>query len=161
MDNKTILCAIDFSESSIQALKWTLKMAQLTGSQVTVLFCYRLIAAADNEETLKLKKNMEHEALIKFNEIEKKIINGHAVSYQFVAEVGFFSFRIEMFMRKSPVDLLVMGNSIIQNFNEYKNLSFEQFIERSKVPVVIVPEETKECISLSVNSIFGTKQQAT
>ena len=66
-----------------------------------------------------------------------------------------------MFMRKSPVDLLVMGNSIIQNFNEYKNLSFEQFIETSKVPVVIVPEEAKEFISLSVNSIFGSRQQAT
>ena len=136
-------------------------MAQLTQAKVTVLFCYRLIAAVDEEETQDLKKNMEDEAFKKFTEIEKKIINGHAVSYRFVTEVGFFSFRIEMFMRKRPVDLLVMGNSIIQNFNEYKNLSFEQFIESCKVPVVIVPAETKECINLSVNSIFGTKQQAT
>ena len=146
MDNKTILCAIDFSESSIQALKWTLTMAQLTQAKVTVLFCYRLIAAVDEGETQNLKKNMEDEALKKFTEIEKKIINGHAVSYRFVTEVGFFSFRIEMFIRKSPVGLLVMGTSIVQNFDEYKSLSFEQFLKNSKVPVVIVPEEGKDFI---------------
>lgn len=146
MDNKTILCAIDFSESSIQALKWTLTMAQLTQAKVTVLFCYRLIAAVDEEETQDLKKNMEDEAFKKFTEIEKKIINGHAVSYRFVTEVGFFSFRIEMFIRKSPVGLLVMGTSIVQNFDEYKSLSFEQFLKNSKVPVVIVPEEGKDFI---------------
>ena len=140
MNNTTILCAIDFSESSLQALKWTLKMARLTRATVTVLFCYRLIAIGDDEETLDLKKNMENEALKKFNEIEKKLMKGQAVSYQFVTEVGFFPFRIEMFIRKSPVGLLVMGNSIIQNFDEYKNLSFEQFLKNSNVPVVIVPE---------------------
>lgn len=121
-------------------------MAQLTQAKVTVLFCYRLIAAVDEEETQDLKKNMEDEALKKFTEIEKKIINGHAVSYRFVTEVGFFSFRIEMFIRKSPVGLLVMGTSIVQNFDEYKSLSFEQFLKNSKVPVVIVPEEEKDFI---------------
>lgn len=144
--NKTILCAIDFSESSLQALRWTMKLAQLTQAQVTVLFCYRLIAAVDDAETLYLKKNMENDALKKFKEIEKKLVNGKPVSYQFVTEVGFFPFRIEMFIRKSPVNLLVLGNSIIENFNEYKNLSFEQFLKSSKIPVVIVPEGVKDLV---------------
>jgi nucleotide-binding universal stress UspA family protein len=148
MNDKTILCAIDFSKSSLQALKWTIKMAQLTKAKVTVLFCYRLITAGDDEETLHLKKNIEDEALKKFNKIEKEMINGQSVSYQFVVEVGFFSFRIEMFIRKSPVGLLVMGDSIIPNFNEYKNLNFEQFLKNSKVPVVIVSEEALDLVSL-------------
>ncbi len=148
MNKKTILCAIDFSESSLQALAWTMKLAQLTQAQVTALFCYRLIAAGDDEETLDLKKNMEMQALKKFKEIEEKLIGGKTVTYQFLTEVGFFPFRIEMFMRKSPVNLLVLGNSIIDNFNEYKKLSFEQFLKSSKVPIVIVPEETKELISI-------------
>lgn len=147
MRKKMILCAIDFSESSFRALKWTLKQAQLTQSRVTVLFCYRLIAAGEDEETLDLKRNIEHEALEKFNEIEKRLINGQAVPYQFVTEVGFFPFRIETFIRKSPVGLLVMGNSIVQNFNEYKNLSFDQFLKNSKVPVVIVPEGGKDVVN--------------
>lgn len=135
---KNILCALDFSESSLQALKWTLTMAKLTHSQITVLFCYRLIGEND-QETSDLKKNMENDAIRKFNDIEKTMIKGLDVSYEFITEVGFFSFRIETFIRKSPVGLLVMGNSIIQNFNEYKNLSFEHFLTSSKVPIVIVP----------------------
>ena len=65
MNKKTILCAIDFSESSIQALKWTMQMAQLAQAQVTVLFCYRLIAAEDDAGTLYLKKKIENDALPK------------------------------------------------------------------------------------------------
>ncbi|SRR5258708_16022427 len=148
MNNKTILCAIDFSESSLLALKWTMKMARLIQTKVTVLFCYRLIAAGDHGQTLDLKRNMEHDALKKFHEIEKKLINGKAVPYQFVTEVGFFPFRIETFIDKSPVGLLVMGNSIIQNFDEYKNLSFEQFLKNIKVPVIVVPEGSKDLISI-------------
>ena len=148
MNKKTILCAIDFSESSLHALKWTMKMAKLTHAQVTVLFCYRLIAAQDDAETLSLKKNMENEALKKFNEIEKGMDHSKTVSYQFVTEVGFYPFRIEMFIRKSPVNMLVLGNSIIDNFNEYKSLSFEQFLKSSKIPVVVVPEESKDFVSI-------------
>ncbi len=140
MSKSTILCAIDFSDSSLQALRWTLQLAELTHAQVTILFCYRLITAADNEEFLDLKKNMEDEARRKFNELERTLIDGQAVPYKFVSEVGFFSFRIEMFLRKSPVNLLVLGNSIVQNFDDHKSLPFEQFLKNCKVPVVIVPE---------------------
>lgn len=146
MNKKTILCAIDFSESSLQALKWTLNLAQLTHTQITVLFCYRLIAAGDDKETLDLKRNMENEALRKFNEIEKRVIKDRTISYRFVTEVGFFSHRIEMFIRKSPVALLVLGNSIIQDFNEYKNFSFEEFLKNNNVPVVIVPDTSLDFI---------------
>ena len=148
MNKKTILCAIDFSESSLQALKWTMRMAQLAQAQVTVLFCYRLIAAEDDPETLYLKKKIENDALKKFNDLEKKLGNGQAVPYQFITEVGFFPFRIEVFIRKSPVNLLVLGNSIVENFDEYKNLSFEQFLKDCSVPVVIVPQELKDPISI-------------
>jgi hypothetical protein len=119
-----------------------MKFAQDAQAQVTVLFCYRLIAE-DDAETMYLKKNMENEALKKFKEIEKKMLNAKGVPYQFVTEVGFFPFRIEMTIRKSPVSLLVLGNSIIENFNEYKNLSFEQFLKTCKIPVVVVPGEGK------------------
>ena len=147
MNKKTILCAMDFSESSVEALKWTLKVAQVAQAHVIFLFCYRLIAAEDDAETMNLKKNMETDALKKFKELEKKYITTKAAPYQFVTEVGFFPFRIEMFLRKSPVQLLVMGNTIIENFSEYKNLSFEQFLKNSNVPVVIIPKEEKELIS--------------
>jgi hypothetical protein len=146
MSEKTILCAIDFSKSSTKALKWTLGMAQFTRARIIVLFCYRLIPANDDEETQGLKRTMEQVALKKFKEIEKGLIHDTSVSVQFVTEVGFFPFRIEMFLRKNPVGLLVIGNSIIQSFNEFKNLSFEEFLKTTKIPVVIVPEEARNFI---------------
>lgn len=140
MKGKPILCAIDFSQSSLEALSWALKMARQAQASLTILFCYRLIGTENDEETLALKKNMEHEAVGKFHEIERKFIHGNATPYQFITEVGFFSYRIETFLRQHPVGLLVMGNSIIPNFNEYKNFGFDKFLEETKVPVVIVPE---------------------
>jgi Universal stress protein family len=149
MDKKNILCAIDFSASSLQALKWSLKMAQLTKAQVTILFCYRLIATGDDEETLDLKKNIEHDAIMRFKEIESNLIIDKVPPYQFITEVGFFPVRIEMFVRNGPIGLLVLGNSLVANFNEYKSLNFEQFLLKSKVPVVVVPEESKDLIQIN------------
>jgi nucleotide-binding universal stress UspA family protein len=149
MAKKTILCAIDFSESSISALKWAMSAARLYQAQVTILFCYRLIAANDEGELQNMKRDMEKKALERFHEIENKLGDTPTVSYQFVTEVGFFPFRIEMFIRKSTINLLVMGNSVIENFNEYKNVSFDQFLLKTKIPVVIVPAETKEFIGIA------------
>ena len=91
---------------------------------------------------------METKALAQFHEIEMEYINKATVPYQFITEVGFFPSRIEMFIRKSPVSLLVMGSSIIENFNEYKNLSFDQFLHTSKVPVVVVPETDSNLLAV-------------
>lgn len=122
-------------------------MAQLYKAQVTFLFCYRLIGD-DAEESLKLKRDMEAKALNQFQEIEKQFMGTTNVPYQFVTEVGFFSSRIEQFIRKTPVTLLVIGNSMIENFNEYKNLSFEQFLTTLKVPVIIAPTGIDDFIEM-------------
>ncbi len=146
MSKKTILCAIDFSESSLSALRWAFKLAQLTQAQVTILFCYRLISIGDELESSIMKRDMEAKAVNQFHEIEKKLTDVTPVPYEFVTEIGFFSSRIEMFIRKSPVSMLVMGISVISNFNEYKNLSFDQFLLKTKIPVVVVPKEADEFV---------------
>lgn len=118
--------------------------ARFYQAQVTILFCYRLIAANDEGDLQNMKRDIETKALKQFHEIEKKLGDTPTVSYQFVTEVGFFPFRIEMFIRKSTVNLLVMGNSVIENFNEYKSVSFDQFLLKTKIPVVVVPEEMEK-----------------
>ncbi len=148
MTKKTILCAIDFSESSLQAIKWTMIMAQLYKAQVTFLFCYRLIVGDDTVASLNMKCDMEAKAASQFLEIEKNYMKATSVPYQFVSEVGFFSSRIGQFIRKTPVTLLVVGNSMIENFSEYKNLSFEHFLTTLKIPVIIAPQGIDEFVEL-------------
>lgn len=123
-------------------------MAQLYKAQVTFLFCYRLISVDDAGESLNMKRDMEASALRQFDEIEKQYMKATNIPYQFVTEVGFFSSRIEQFIRKTPVSLLVIGNSMVENFNEHKNLSFEQFISTIKVPVVIAPQGIDDFIEI-------------
>ncbi len=148
MAMETILCAVDFSETSTQAIRWAIAEAQSRKTHVTFLFCYRLIAAGDEVESLSMKKDMESRALGQFREIERKFINSSKVPYQFIMEVGFFPSRIEMFIRKSPVSLLIIGSSIIENFNEYKNLTFDQFLLTSKIPVVVVPDKERSLLAV-------------
>ena len=140
MAKETILCAVDFSEASIQAIRWAISEAQSRKTPLTFLFCYRLIADGDEVESWNMKKDMESKALAQFRELETKFIESSMVPYQFIMEVGFFPSRIEMFIRRIPVSLLIIGSSIIENFNEYKNLTFDQFLLVSKIPIVVVPE---------------------
>src|SRR5436190_9206158 len=143
MTKSDILCAVDFSASSINALEWAVDVAKKTHSKLTIMFCYRLIAAFDDEDTLDLKKNMEKDARLKFKELEKQYIKGQPFPYTFTTEVGFYHFRIEMFVRINPVGLIVLGSSIVQQFDENKNLGFDAFLKASKVPVVVVPNEAR------------------
>jgi hypothetical protein len=148
MNKGDILCAVDFSDSSIDALRWAVELARRTGSKLTIMFCYRLITGIHNEGTIDLKKSMEHEAWSKFNEVEKLVLMGQPFQYAFITEVGFYHLRIEMFLRTHPVRVLVVGNSIVRNFDEDTHLGFGQFLRLSKIPVVIVPHETVEEIQM-------------
>jgi len=112
-------------------------MAKTYHAKVTFLYCYRLITTGSSSESLQMKKDKETSALAQFREIEKNIIVTDAVPYQFVAEVGFVASRIEHFIRKNPIELLVIGNSLIENLTEDKSLSFEDFLNTLKVPVII------------------------
>ncbi len=135
----SILCVIDFSESSEKALRWTIKLAEANNARVTVLFCYRLITSAGDHETLHLKRDIEEEASKKFDALQKNLIKNQPFTCDFITEIGFYPFRIEMFLKKQPVGLIVMGNSILENFNDYKRMNFEQFLKNIKIPVVVVP----------------------
>src|SRR5688572_10316954 len=67
----TILCAIDFSESSIQAFQYAVRLANTTNSKLAILFSYRLIQTGQPEGVLGFKKKMDFEATQKYQELEK------------------------------------------------------------------------------------------
>lgn len=141
MEKKLFLCATDLSDTSFNALDWTFELASKFDAQVAILFCYRLIPdAGDNTSTLDLKRGMEKEARARFELFQKKHALKHLVPIQFYSEVGFFTTRIESFMRKTEVNLLVLGNEVIHNFNEFRSLTFDQFVSNCKVPVIVIPE---------------------
>ncbi len=139
MKRKDILCAVDFSPSSLQAMRWAFEQAGEMKASVVVLFCYRLVAAMDDEETFERKRRIEHEALRKFKEFERKYLTDQPVSYQFLMEAGYPHFRIEIFLQQNPVALLVVGSTVVPHFDEYGASGFDKFIRNLKVPLAVIP----------------------
>lgn len=128
-----ILCAIDFSESSTEALKWSICLAKKLGSHMTILFTYRLFKQSG--DVVQMKKKIEDEAAKNFSIVEKKLLVGTGVSYTFKAEVGFVADRVEEHAKKNNISFLVMGKSLTTENKE----TFDELVAQLHVPLVIVP----------------------
>lgn len=132
--NKGVLCTIDFSESSMDALRMAMSLAQLLKSPLTILYPYRLLNTHNGEAT-DLKKKIEENAMRSFATLEKDILYGSGVSYEFKIEVGFISDRVKDYAKKNSVSFLVMGNKMNLSNKE----SFDELAEHLQMPLVIVP----------------------
>jgi hypothetical protein len=132
--NKEIICTIDFSESSKEALKWSVSLAALLKSHLTILYTYRLINSY-NGEAVEIRKKMEENAFREFALLKKDILDGEDISYDFKVEVGFMANRVKHYATKNDVSFLVMSNKMNSSDKE----SLDELAENLQVPLVIVP----------------------
>jgi nucleotide-binding universal stress UspA family protein len=129
-----ILCAIDFSESSRQALRWAVSTARQLKAHLTLLYTYRLMHSR-NGEAVQLKKDMEKQAALNFASLEKQYLAGQGISYDFIVEVGFIADRLEDQVRKNSIGLLVVD----KNMSSASKETFDEILDNIHVPLVIVP----------------------
>ena len=132
--NNAILCTIDFSEASHDVVKYAVNLAKQFNCHITVLYAYRLLYS-QNDEAVELRKKMEEKARELFAVLEKEVLAGSGISYDFKMEVGFVSNRVREYAKKNDVSFLVMGKKM----NGSKNESFDELAENIHVPLVIVP----------------------
>ncbi len=132
--NKEIICTIDFSESSKAALKWSVSLAALLKSHLTILYTYRLVNS-HHGEVIEIKRKIEENAFRNFSLFKKDVLDGNDISYDFKVEVGFLSNRVKHYAEKNGVSFLVMGNKMTSSNKE----SFDELAENLQVPLVIVP----------------------
>ena len=130
----SILCTIDLSESSKPAIRWAVTMAQQLKMHLTILYTYRLLQYR-NGEVLQLKREMEDEAKKQFIILEKELLMGRGIAYDFKTEVGFVTDRIEDHARKNSLSFLVMN----KNANESGKETIDDLMEHIHVPVLLVP----------------------
>lgn len=128
-----ILCTIDFTDASKEALKWSIRLAKKLNSPLTILYTYRLFA--QNGEAVFMKRKMEEEAFRNFEVLEKELLAGTEIAYDFKPEVGFVDDRIEEHIKRRDISFLVMG----KNMSIRNKETFDELIERLKRPLVIVP----------------------
>lgn len=128
-----ILCTIDFSEASTRALRWSIELAKQLESHITILYTYRL--NKHSEAAIPMKKKIEEEARSNFNEIEKELLTGTGVKYEFKTEIGFVADRVEEHAKKKNVGFLVMGKGMTIGSKE----TFDELLEHLQVPLIIIP----------------------
>jgi K+-sensing histidine kinase KdpD len=133
MDN-TILCTIDFSDSSKDVLQYAVNLSKQYNNHITVLYTYRLLNSL-NGEVIDIRKKIEEQAKQNFSILEKEVLAGSGVSYDFKIEVGFVSNRVREYAKTNKVSFLVMGKKINGSSRE----SFDELAENIHVPLVIVP----------------------
>jgi len=131
---KTILCTINLPESSKQAVQWAVTMAQQLDAHLTILYTYRLIQSQSGE-VVQLKKRIELEASKQFQDIEKDLLIGKGISYDFRTEVVFVSDRIEDHAKKNNLNFLVIDKNVSTNSKE----TFEELMEHVHVPTLVIP----------------------
>lgn len=132
--NNSILCTIDFSDSSKDVLKYAVGLSRQLKNHLTVLFTYRLLNS-QNEEAVDVRKKIEENAKNNFSVLEKDVLVDSGVSYDFKIEVGFVSNRVREYAKKNTVSFLVMGKKMNSGSKE----SFDELAENLQVPLVIVP----------------------
>jgi hypothetical protein len=131
----SVLCVIDLSASSRKALQWAIEDARRINAHLTVLYPYRLSRQQNGENVVQLRKKIEEQALMAFAELERDLLKGSKISYDFRTEVGFLSDRVEEHSRSHPLNVLVVNKGLRTAQTE----SFDELVESMDVPVVIIP----------------------
>lgn len=129
-----ILCAVDFSETSRKVVNWAIAMAQQLKTHVTLLHAYRLTKLHNGEAVL-LKRKMEEEASDSFKTLEKELLMGKDISYDFKSEVGFVTDRVEGHAKSNSIGFVVMGKKTYADNRD----RFDELSESMKLPLFIVP----------------------
>lgn len=131
----TILCVIDFSDSSKKTLQWAIDNASKSRSHLTILYPYRLKKPENGESVMDMRKKIEDEARARFHELENDLLVGASIAYDFKTEVGFLANRVEAHSKSQGI-IFVVVNRDLKSRHSY---SFDDLVEHTQIPVVIIP----------------------
>jgi hypothetical protein len=132
--SKIVLCTTSFPQASRHTLEMAAQLAKDQHAHLTVLFTYRL-NQQKNGEAVGVKKETERDAAAYFAILEKEVLKGMGIPYNFRTEIGFMTDRIRANMLETPVDFVVIDKAVnIENKD-----SFSELLDRLNIPVLIVP----------------------
>ena len=130
----SVLCLVDFSGSSEEALRTSIQYAVKNAARLIILYPYRLTTSVKNENLVKLKRDIEQEALRNFEKISN-LLDGTNVEYEFRSEVGFLTDRIQEQLRRNNIKIIIINKELAVQSNEALN----DLIPNLTVPLIAVP----------------------
>lgn len=102
---------------------------------MTILYPYRLNQMVSKENRVKVKRDIDQEAIRKFEKISH-LLDGSNIEFDFRSEVGFLNDRIQEHLHDGDIKLIVMGMNLAAEGGEALN----ELVQHLKVPLVVVPE---------------------
>jgi nucleotide-binding universal stress UspA family protein len=115
---------IDLSDDSRRALEKAARIAKNKGSELVVLYPYRLKNQQVGEHKVTLKQRLEREAYSRFD-------------YTFSPEVGFETDRLEAHLQTKPIEHVYLCKSIA--LQAEANSDWHSFVKTLQIPVEMVP----------------------
>jgi nucleotide-binding universal stress UspA family protein len=122
MLNKKILVPIDFSECSINALKYATELAKLMKAEITILHAFNIpvthgeIGATSIVNSL--ASGIEEDIKDNFNELSIKVPTLSEVQYETVVKHSFVLDAVYNYCNANKIDLIVMGTSGASGLDE-------------------------------------------
>lgn len=131
-----ILCVIDFSETSKDALKTAVTIADSTKSNLTILYPYRLNQPKNVPSMSEWKKSIEADACNSFTRMTNTLLKESGLVWEFKPEVGFVDDRIEAFTEKNDVGIVVIGAELARTSDG----ALIEMLDKLNCPLLIVPK---------------------
>lgn len=144
---KKILVAVDFSEASLNALKYAIKLAKFTKAELSILTVYNTIHFTPIAVLGDMNKHLIDDSIELKNKLEKlltKINANDKVKYKIYAVVGVPEIEIQKYSRKLNCTLIVMGQTGNGNFKRFLlGSTTSHVVNTSQIPVMIIPSKFK------------------
>ena len=134
---KNLLVPIDFSECSNRALEYAVKLAKLTGSQITLMHAVQvpILEDGDSETGHEIREEVDRQ----IEKLNRKV-DLSEVKHTFKLSFDSITTAIRKLNKKTPVDLIVMGTTGASGAKEiFLGSNTYETIQQTQKPVLAVP----------------------
>jgi nucleotide-binding universal stress UspA family protein len=161
MKGKTILVPTDFSRNAEAALKYAIGFAKDFNSHIIILHAYRLLQTAvpsGDQSPFSIKNQWDKDTWEKFRKLEKKLIKGSNISYDFEVDVGFASDAIISSVDANDVKLVIMGSVGAGAMSQVLGSTTLKIIDKINCPVMVVPSDAEYCKVRKIAFAYDNKK---
>lgn len=143
---KTFLVPVDFSKCSDNAAKFAMQLAEKANGKVILLHSYHVpIMMSEVPQVTDLTDEMQRESKESINKLVNRLDKAHpGVKIETLLKVGFAHDVIVEEAKAGKIDLIIMGTHGAGGIlGEVFGSVTSGVIAHSKVPVLVIPEESK------------------
>ena len=130
----SILCVIDFSDASRDALQYAIDMAASLDTRVCALYPYRLTNLAPQDDVARAKSSLDLGASQDFIKLRNSLPTTPAVAVEFRSEVGFINDRVYAYLKLNPQVVIVSASLADTNVE-----AMHDMYDTLLVPLLVVP----------------------